>query len=404
MQISILKERWEGEGRVAASPDSVRHFLSLGAEVVVESGAGESASFPDSLWQECGARLAKDAREATKQADCILKVRCPMSGSTANGQSETALFSKGQIVICSLGGEADIGDRITELNQREVSLFGLERLPRITRAQSMDILSSQSSLAGYRAVLEASALFGRAMPMMMTAAGTAPPARVMVMGAGVAGLQAIATARRLGALVSATDVRPAVADQVKSLGAKFIAVEDEEFQRAQTETGYAKPMSKAYQAKQQTLIAKTLPTQDIVITTALAVGRQAPVLISADMVASMKAGSVIIDLASEAGGNCALSKHGQTIEAHGVKIMAPANICSSIPDTASRFFARNLQEFLTVLLSTDKQSLIVDEKDEIINATLVCHSGKIRVKEWDKLSVKPSATETAAGKRPIPNL
>src|SRR6266699_3045290 len=303
MIVAIPKERRAKETRVAATPETVKKLKGLGLEVAVETGAGAAAHFSDADYLAAGASLAPDAATALKTADIVLKVRGP-------SDEEIALLKRGAILVALLA-PANEKDTIGRLAAQGVDAFAMEFLPRISRAQAMDVLSSQANLAGYKAVIDAAAQFGRAMPMMMTAAGTIAPARVLVMGAGVAGLQAIATARRLGAIVSATDVRPATMEQVESLGGTFIAVMDEEFKNAQTAGGYAKEMSKEYQAKQAALIAETIKKQDIVITTALIPGRKAPVLVSEDMVKTMKPGSLIVDMAVEQGGNCPLSEYGK---------------------------------------------------------------------------------------------
>ncbi|HEY3147817.1 MAG TPA: NAD(P) transhydrogenase subunit alpha, partial [Dongiaceae bacterium] len=267
--------------------------------------------------------------------------------------------------------------QIDALGKTGVTLVAMEFMPRITRAQVMDVLSSQANLAGYRAVIDASAEFGRAFPMMMTAAGTVAPARVFIMGVGVAGLQAIATARRLGAIVSATDVRPATKEQVESLGAKFLAVEDEEFKNAQTAGGYAKEMSKEYQAKQATLVAEHIKKQDVIITTALIPGRKAPVLVSEDMVKSMKPGSVIVDLAVEQGGNCPLSEVGKVVQKHGVTLVGHANVPSRLAADATSLYARNLLNFLTLLIDKETKGLKINWEDEIMKGVALTRDGQI---------------------------
>src|SRR5215470_10253900 len=300
MKIGIPRERRPNEARVAVSPDTVKKLVALGAEVMIETGAGAGSAVPDGAYAAAGARIAVDEADSLRDADIVLKVQRPLTAAEG-GPDELALLKPGAMLVGILAPYA----------AHNVNAFAMEFLPRITRAQSMDVLSSQANLAGYRAVIEAAAVFGRAFPMMMTAAGTVPAARVMVMGAGVAGLQAIATARRLGAVVSATDVRPAAKEQVQSLGATFVAVEDEEFKQAETAGGYAKEMSDAYKAKQAAPTAETIKKQDIVITTALIPGRRAPVLVSEEMIESMRPGSIIIDLAVEQGGNCPLSEPGR---------------------------------------------------------------------------------------------
>jgi len=366
MKIAVPTETEGGEPRVAATPDSVKRLTALGAEVSVEAGAGMRAGIPDADFATAGAKVANGA--AIKDADIVLKVRRP-------GKGELAGYKPGALVIGILdpyGNDA----ALAELAAAKVAAFSMELLPRITRAQSMDVLSSQANLAGYRAVIDASAEFGRALPMMMTAAGTVPAARVFVMGAGVAGLQAIATARRLGAIVTATDVRPAAKEQVESLGAKFVAVEDEEFKQAETSGGYAKEMSKEYQAKQAALVAAHIAKQDIVVTTALIPGRPAPKLISAAMVASMKPGSVIVDLAVERGGNVEGAKPGEVAEVKGVKIAGYLNVPGRLAATSSSLYAKNLFAFVELLVDKEKK-LNVPWDDEIVKATLLTRDGAV---------------------------
>ena len=374
MKIAVLKEQRPNEPRVAMSPETAKKFTDLGAEVVVEKGAGRAASLTDHAFREAGATIAADAKAALKGADVVLKVRRPMIAGDKT--DELSNFTKGQVLCCQMDARTE-PDFIKALAAAGVTGFALELMPRISRAQSMDILSSQSNLAGYKAVLDAASEFGRAFPMMMTAAGTVPPARALIMGVGVAGLQAIATARRLGAVVSATDVRPATKEQVESLGATFVAVEDEEFQQAQTEGGYAKEMSKAYQTKQAALIAETISKQDIVITTALIPGRPAPRLISDAMLKTMKPGSVIVDLAVEAGGNCAGAAAGKIVTKHGVKIVGHVNVPGRIAEDASKLFARNLLNFLSPMVDEESGSLKIDTEDEIVAGTLVTRDGKV---------------------------
>jgi len=374
MKVAILKERRADETRVAAVPETVKKLVALGLDVVVEKAAGKTASVPDAAYRDAGATIANDPKSTLKGADIVLKIRSPMIAGDA--VDELVNFTAGQILICQMYALRDPA-RAAVLAATGVTGFALEMAPRITRAQSMDILSSQSNLAGYKSVLDAAAEFGRAFPMMMTAAGTIAPARVLVMGVGVAGLQAIATAKRLGAIVSATDVRPATKEQVESLGGAFIAVEDEEFAAAQTSGGYAREMSPEYQKKQAALIAQTIAKQDIVICTALIPGRPAPELISDAMVKSMKPGSVIVDLAVEAGGNCAASRPGKVIVKHGVKIVGHANVPGRIADDASRLFSRNLLSFLTPMIDSETGTLNIDYDDEIIAGTLVTRDGAV---------------------------
>jgi NAD(P) transhydrogenase subunit alpha len=374
MKLAIPKERREGEARAAATPDSVKKLIGLGFEVTVEAGAGAGASIPDEQYAAAGAKVAPDAAAALADADVVLKVQRPMSA--AEGRDELAGIKRGAILIGMLAPYAN-KEQIRAYADAGIAAIALELVPRITRAQSMDVLSSQANLAGYRAVLDAAYEFGRAFPMMMTAAGTVPPARALIMGVGVAGLQAIATAKRLGAVVSATDVRPATKEQVESLGGTFIAVMDEEFQQAQTAGGYAKEMSKEYQAKQAALIAETIKKQDIVITTALIPGRKAPVLVSEDMVKSMKPGSVIVDLAVEQGGNCPLSEAGKVVVKHGVKIVGHINVPSRIAVDATALYARNLVNYLTPLMDKATKAVKLDLADEVVKGSLLTHEGKI---------------------------
>jgi H+-translocating NAD(P) transhydrogenase subunit alpha len=366
MRIAVARESDPAEDRVAATPDTVKRFKSLGAEVVVEPGAGVKSGIPDSEFTAAGASIVSDA---VKDADVVLKVRRPNA-------LELPHFKKGAIVAAIMdpyGNEP----ALKAMADAGITAFAMELMPRITRAQSMDVLSSQANLAGYRAVIDASAEYGRALPMMMTAAGTVPAAKVFVMGVGVAGLQAIATARRLGAVVTATDVRPAVKEQVQSLGAKFVAVEDDEFKQAETAGGYAKEMSKEYQAKQAALVADHIKKQDIVITTALIPGRPAPRLVSKDMVASMRPGSVIVDLAVERGGNVEGAKPGEVVATNGVKIVGHLNVAGRLAATASALYAKNLLTFLDLMIDKSAKSLAVPWDDEIVKATMLTRDGAI---------------------------
>jgi NAD(P) transhydrogenase subunit alpha len=365
MKIGVLAERLPGETRLAISPDSVKSYRKRGARVAVQAGAGASSYISDKVLQEAGAEVVS-AEEAVKDADIILTVRRPLP-ETLSGARKGALI----VGLMEPYGDRSGLKKITELG---FALFALELLPRITRAQSMDVLSSQANLAGYKAVIDAASQFTRAFPMMMTAAGTVPPAKVFVMGAGVAGLQAIATARRLGAVVSATDVRAAAAEQVQSLGAKFIFVEG--LKDAATAGGYAQELSQEDKRKQAALIAEHVQTQDIVITTALIPGKPAPVLVTKDMVETMKPGSVIVDLAVERGGNCPLSQPGKTIEHNGVVVMGLLNPPARLPGNASALYARNLQNFLELLIAKDGTPAI-DWNDEIIKGTLIAKDGEI---------------------------
>lgn len=368
MKIAILKEHQAHEKRVAATPETVRKLKGMAIDVVVEKDAGFNASYTDAAYIEAGATIANDSKAAVSDADIILKV--------VRAGDEIANMKRGAKLIGMLAPYNN-KDSIKTYADKGVDAFSLELVPRITRAQSMDVLSSQSNLAGYRAVIDAAAEFGRAFPMMMTAAGTVAPARVLVMGAGVAGLQAIATAKRLGAVVSATDVRMAAKEQVQSLGGTFVMVEDEETKQAETSGGYAKEMSDAYKAKQAALIADTIKKQDIVICTALIPGRQAPRLVSDAMLKTMKQGSVVIDLAAEQGGNCEGSVHGKTVQVHGVKIVSPANITSSVAVDASALYAKNVLQFLSLIVDSKTGQLAINWDDEIIKATALTKDGAV---------------------------
>ncbi len=375
MKIAIPKERRPHERRVAATPETVRKLIALGADIVVEKGAGTGASIPDAAFEEAGAGLAPDFASAVSGADIVFKVQRPLRSGEGE-VDEVAALASGAMLVAILNPYGD-RDGIAALASAGVTGYAMEFMPRITRAQSMDVLSSQSNLAGYKAVLDAAGEYGRAFPMMMTAAGTIAPARVMVMGAGVAGLQAIATARRLGAIVSATDVRMAAKEQVESLGAKFVMVEDDAAKEAETSGGYAREMSDEYKQKQAALIAETIKKQDIVITTALIPGRPAPLLITEEMVRSMKPGSVIVDLAVEQGGNCALSKPGEVVDVDGVKIVGHMNVPSRLATDASALYAKNLLNFITPLIDPETKSLKIDAEDDIIKGTLVTKDGAV---------------------------
>ena len=366
--IAVTAER-DDEPRVAVSPETVKKLKGLGVSVKVQQGAGTKSRFADELLRAQGAEIAPSAGEALAGADILLKVRRPTP-------EEVKALKPGAIVAAML---APYDDRagLESLAGTGAVLMAMEFMPRISRAQSMDVLSSQANLAGYKAVIDAAAMFGQALPMMMTAAGTVPAAKTFIMGVGVAGLQAIATARRLGAIVSATDVRPATKEQVASLGAKFIAVEDEEFKQAQTAAGYAKPMSAEYQKKQAELVASHIKGQDIVITTALIPGRPAPRLVTAAMVESMKPGSVIVDLAAERGGNCEMTQPGKVVQHKGVTIAGPLNLAGEVPVNASSLYAKNLLAFLETMLDKKDKSLKVNWDDELIKGTLVAKDGRI---------------------------
>ena len=366
MKIAVAAEIDAGEPRVAATPETVKKMLSLGAEVTVEPGAGAKSGILDQDFTAAGATVSADA---VVGADIILKVRRPQA-------SELSRYKKGAIVVAIMDPFGH-DDALRRMADAGIIAFAMELLPRITRAQVMDVLSSQANLAGYRAVIDAAAEYGRALPMMMTAAGTVPATKVFVMGAGVAGLQAIATARRLGAIVTATDVRPAAKEQVESLGAKFIAVEDDEFRAAETAGGYAKEMSKEYQAKQAALVADHVKKQDLVITTALIPGRPAPRLISAAMVSSMRPGSVIVDLAVERGGNVEGVKTDAVADVGGVKIIGYSNVPGRLAATASSLYAKNLLAFLDVLIDKKTKTLAINWDDEIVKATALTRDGAI---------------------------
>ena len=366
MRIAIAREADSAEDRVAATPETVKKMKGLGADVAVEPGAGTKSGIPDAEFAAAGATVADGA---LKDADVVLKVRRPAA-------SELAGYKKGALVIAIMdpyGQDA----ALKAMADAGVTAFAMELMPRITRAQVMDVLSSQANLAGYRAVIDGAAEYGRALPMMMTAAGTVPAAKVFVMGAGVAGLQAIATARRLGAIVTATDVRPAAKEQVESLGAKFVAVEDEEFKQAETAGGYAKEMSKEYQAKQAALTAEHVKKQDIVITTALIPGRPAPKLVSAEMVKSMKPGSVLVDLAVERGGNVEGAKAGEVVDVDGIKIVGYTNVAGRVAQSASSLYARNLFNFIETLVDKSTKLLAVNWDDELVKATALTKDGAV---------------------------
>jgi NAD(P) transhydrogenase subunit alpha len=365
--IFVARESDTAEGRVAGSVETVKKMKALGLDVLVEAGAGLKSRILDADYEAVGARIV--GPQEAKSADVVLKVRRPTS-------AEIATYKSGAIVIATMdpyGNEA----AIAEMAKAGLTTFAMELMPRITRAQSMDILSSQANLAGYQAVIDAAHEFDRAMPMMMTAAGTVPAAKVFVMGAGVAGLQAIATARRLGAAVSATDVRPAAKEQVASLGAKFIAVEDDEFKAAETAGGYAKEMSKEYQAKQAALVAEHITKQDMVITTALIPGRPAPRLVTRQMLAAMRNGSVVVDLAVERGGNIEGSEAGTIAEVEGVKVIGYLNVPGRIAASASALYAKNLLTFLETMVDKETKSVSVNVEDELVKATMLTNGGAV---------------------------
>ena len=374
MKIAIVKERRPHETRVAATPETVKKLKALGAEITIEAGAGTVAAYTDQAYSEAGATIVPDAASAIAAGDIVFKIQRPMTAE--EGLDELGLLRQGQTLMAPLGALTN-KELVQALASRGVTSFALELIPRITRAQSMDILSSQANLAGYKAVLVAANNYGRIFPQMMTPGGTLAPSRSFIMGVGVAGLQAIATARRLGSVVTATDVRPATKEQVQSLGAKFVAVEDEEFKAAETAGGYAKQMSAEYQAKQAALVADHIKLQDIVITTALIPGRKAPVLVTEEMVRTMKPGSVIVDMAVEQGGNCPLSEFGTVVEKYGVKIVGPANLPGELATDASALFSRNLLNFITPMVDKETKALTINLEDEVVKGTLVTRDGQI---------------------------
>lgn len=369
MKIAVLKERRAGEARVAATPETVKKLLGLGATAVaVESGAGAASGITDEAFAAAGAGIVADAAEALSGAGIVLGVRAP-------GDDALAQVPRGALLIATLGADADAAARYAEAG---IDACSMELLPRITRAQSMDVLSSQANLAGYRAVIEGATAYDKGFPMMMTAAGTVPAANAFIMGAGVAGLQAIATARRLGARVSATDVRPAAKEEIKSLGASFVGYEDEESKNAQTAGGYAKQLSADFYAKQAEVVAAHIAKQDVVVCTALVQGRRAPILVTEAMVASMKPGSVIVDIASDAGGNCALTRPGEDyVTPNGVRILGFTNWPGRIPAAASALYARNLLTFLTTFWDKEAKAPRLPEDDDIVKGVALTRGGAV---------------------------
>ena len=378
MQVGIIKERRLDEKRVAATPHTVKKFIAMGLKVNIEKGAGITAAITDQEYQEAGANIFDDASRVLENADIVLKVNKPIGpkDKDVSKLDEVKLLKSGSILVSLMEPYKDRG-LIDLIAKQNITCFALELIPRITRAQTMDVLSSQSNLAGYKAVIEACTTYGKAFPMMMTAAGTVPPAKCLVMGAGVAGLQAIATARRLGAVVSASDVRPAAKENVESLGAKFIAVEDEEFKQAETSAGYAREMSDEYKEKQAELIAATVAKQDIIICTALIPGKPAPVLLTTEMVDTMKPGSVIVDLAVEQGGNCPLSEPNKLVDRNGVQIIGCTNLASRVAIDASALFAKNLLNFVSLLINSSENKIEINMQDEIIVGSMITKDGEI---------------------------
>jgi NAD(P) transhydrogenase subunit alpha len=390
MKLGIIKEKTPHEKRVALTPDVVEAYIKLGLSIEIEAGAGVEAGFADELYTKAGAKVTKNAASILKSSDIILRVQAPKN-------TEITAMKPSSLLVGLLGGISDTG-LIKKLAAKKISAFSMELIPRITRAQSMDVLSSQSNLAGYRAVIDAIAEFPKAIPMMITAAGRINPANVLVLGAGVAGLQAIATAKRMGAVVSAFDVRPAAREQVESLGASFVEVASQETAGAETAGGYAKEMSEEYKKKQSKLIHDTLKNQDIVICTALIPGRTAPVLITEKMVKDMKAGSVIVDLAVASGGNCETSQSERVVKKHGVTIIGHTNMPSRVAPDASRLYAKNVLNFVSLLINTKLNKIKLDFEDQIIQNALLTHDGKIVHPQFKgaKTNVGPKPSDTAS--------
>ncbi len=391
LMLFIPKETAAHEKRVAVTPETVKKLSALGCSVSVESGAGLGSSFTDEAYSAAGANIVS-ASEGYKGADIVLAVQAP---------ADLKVMKKGAILIAMLAPFSN-KDIVKNSSAAGITAFAMELVPRISRAQNLDVLSSQSNLAGYKAVLDAADHYPRAFPMMMTAAGTVPPAKVFIMGAGVAGLQAIATAKRLGAVVSATDVRPAVKEQVESLGANFVAVMDEEFKQAETAGGYAKEMSEDYKKKQAELIEQHIAKQDIVITTALIPGRPAPKLVTKKMVESMRPGSVIVDLAVETGGNCELSKAGEVVDSKGVSIVGHLNVPSRLAADASALYARNLLNLLNLIIDKEKKELAINWDDEIVKGVALTKDGDIIHPQFAKAKEEKAETpeKEVAEKKP----
>ena len=368
MRLAVLRERGAFETRVAATPDTVKKLVGLGLEVAVEANAGHSAAIADAEFAASGAVIAPDAAAALSGAGIVFAVEMP-------DQEVRAAIPRGALLVCVANALAEPG-LVENLAQAGIDVAAMELLPRITRAQSMDVLSSQANLAGYRAVIEGAASFQRGFPMMMTAAGTVPPARVFVIGAGVAGLQAIATARRLGAIVSATDVRPAAKEEIRSLGATYVGVDDAE---SATQTGaYAREMSDAFRQKQAELMATTVARHDLVICTALVMGRKAPVIVTEAMVAAMKPGSIVVDLAADAGGNCAVTRPGSLYTTdHGVVVLGWRNWPGRIAVAASSLYARNLLTFLTTFWDKDAKAPKLPAEDDIVRGVMLTRGGAV---------------------------
>ena len=374
MKISIPKENREGETRVAASPEVIRKFVSMGFDITVESGAGLNSGFTDEIFKDAGAEIASDTKSTLENADLIFKIQRLMTSNDAI--DEISMCKKDAMVLSHMSALSTKKDS-EEYAKASLTTFAMDLMPRISRAQSMDVLSSQSNLSGYQAVIKGADNFNSAFPMMMTAAGTVAPAKVFVMGVGVAGLQAIATAKRMGAIVTAYDVRAATKEQVESLGGKFLIVDEEAMKEAETSGGYAKEMTEEYKKKEQEVIKKHISDQDIVITTALIPGRPAPKLVTAEMVKLMRTGSVIVDLAAEMGGNCELTKRNEIFDADGIKIVGFDNLPGELPKDASTLFAKNLFNFLSPHVNGETKSLELDWEDETVKNTLVTKDGNI---------------------------
>ena len=374
MKISIPKENRDGETRIAASPEVVKKFTGMGFEVTIESGAGLNSGFTDKIFEDVGANIASDTKATLKDADIIFKIQRLMTSK--DKIDEISMCKKDAMVISHMSALSSKTD-IEEYAKASITTFAMDLMPRISRAQSMDVLSSQSNLSGYQAVIKGANNFNSAFPMMMTAAGTVAPAKVFIMGVGVAGLQAIATAKRMGAIVTAYDVRAATKEQVESLGGKFLIVDEEAMKEAETSGGYAKEMTEDYKKKEQEVIKNHIKDQDIVITTALIPGRPAPKLVTKEMVNSMRTGSVIVDLAVETGGNCELAKRNEVVDADGVKIVGYDNLPGELPKDASTLFAKNLLNFLSPHVNKESKSLELDWEDETVKNTLVTKDGSV---------------------------
>jgi len=374
MKISIPKENRDGETRIAASPEVVKKFTGMGFEVTIESGAGLNSGFTDKIFEDVGANIASDTKATLKDADIIFKIQRLMTSK--DKIDEISMCKKNAMVISHMSALSSKTD-IEEYAKASITTFAMDLMPRISRAQSMDVLSSQSNLSGYQAVIKGANNFNSAFPMMMTAAGTVAPAKVFIMGVGVAGLQAIATAKRMGAIVTAYDVRAATKEQVESLGGKFLIVDEEAMKEAETSGGYAKEMTEDYKKKEQEVIKNHIKDQDIVITTALIPGRPAPKLVTKEMVNSMRTGSVVVDLAVETGGNCELAKRNEVVDADGVKIVGYDNLPGELPKDASTLFAKNLLNFLSPHVNKESKSLELDWEDETVKNTLVTKDGSV---------------------------